>query len=287
MIALVAICLALAFAGCALIRPTPLSSVRKEMAAGQYAAARQELLGLEAHPEQLSENEMREVKDDVCLSEYMIGEPTYSLVEQRRICADAAREPGSKSAQLLARINESIRKSASDKVDAALAKSDLADAEQAALAYLETPGADPRVVSNWSHRMWAIVREQDQRAQPGRKEKLAQAIAELRKNNRALKPMHKSDFLEWVARQGTSGSTRIFSSASMKDDEVHLKVPGADVQSAALNLDRFASINDAMVARCGCDGRTDVAIAETNFPLYLVRLDPETRRSEVLILPHR
>ncbi len=276
-----------AFAGCAILRPSPLSSVRKQMAAGQYASARRELLGLEGHPEQLTPDEMREAKDDICLSEYMIGAPTYSLTEQRRICADAAHEPGSKSTQLLGTINESIRKSASESVDAALAKGDLADAEEGALIYLETPGADPRVVSNWSHRMWAIVREQDQRAQPRRKQKIAPAIAEVRESNRTLKPMHRHEFLEWIAKQGSNGGARIFSSVSLKDDEVHLKVPRAEVQNAALNLDRFATINDAMVARCGCDGRTDVAIAETNFPLYLVRLDPETRRSEVLILPHR
>lgn len=287
MLATVALVLAFAFAGCALLRPSPLSSVRKQIAAGQYASARQELLGLEAHPEQLSTDEMREVKDDICLSEYMVGAPTYSLAEQRRVCADAASETGSKSAQLLAKINESMRKSAAESVDAALAKGDLPDAEQAALAYLETPGADPRVVNDWSRRMWAIVREQDQRAQAGRKKNIARAIAEVKKNNRDLKPMHKREFLEWIARQGSNGATRVFSSASLKDAEIHLKVPSADVQNAALNLDRFATINDAMVARCGCDGRTDVAIAETNFPLYLVRLDPETGHSEVLILPHR
>lgn len=286
-LAIAGLLLTAAFAGCALIRPDPLAGVRQRMAAGQYLTARQELLALEARPEALGPGQLREAKDDLCVCEYMIGEPTYSRSEQRRVCAAAAQEPGSKSGQLLTTINESIRTTASDKVAAALAKGDLADAEQAALAYLETPGADPRVVADWSHRMWALVREQDQRAEPQRKPKIGAAIAEVRKNNRALKSMHKNEFLEWIARQGAAGGTRIFSSVSLKDDEVHLKVPAASVQDAALNLDRFAAINDGMVARCGCDGRTDAAIAETNFPLYLVRLDPETKRSEVLILPHR
>ena len=44
-------------------------------------------------------------------------------------------------------------------------------------------------------------------------------------------------------------------------------------------------INDAMVARCGCDARTNVAVSETGFPAYFIRLDPETRLSEVMILP--
>ena len=40
-----------------------------------------------------------------------------------------------------------------------------------------------------------------------------------------------------------------------------------------------------MVARCGCDARTNVAVAETGFPVYFIRLDPETKMSEVMILP--
>src|ERR1700728_3320019 len=77
--------------GCATINP--LHSVREKMAAGQYAAARQELLAMQLG--KLSPEQRREVKDDLCLSEYMMGEPNYSIGEQRRICADAATEPGS------------------------------------------------------------------------------------------------------------------------------------------------------------------------------------------------
>src|SRR5262249_46676053 len=53
---------------------------------------------------------------------------------------------------------------------------------------------------------------------------------------------------------------------------------------AALSLDRFAQINDAMIARCGCDARTEIGIGSGGLPAYVVRLDPETQRSEVLIL---
>jgi hypothetical protein len=44
-------------------------------------------------------------------------------------------------------------------------------------------------------------------------------------------------------------------------------------------------INDGMAGRCGCDARTNVAVAETGFPAYFIRLDPETKMSEVMILP--
>jgi hypothetical protein len=79
----------------------------------------------------------------------------------------------------------------------------------------------------------------------------------------------------------------MFSSVALTDKELNLAIRRQELHVASLKLDRLSDINDATVARCGCDGRTNVGVAETNFPLYLVRLDPETQRSEVLIMPHR
>jgi hypothetical protein len=265
--------------------PSALSSARQKIAAGQYSAARGDLLALEARQSELSQSQRREVKDDLCLADFMIGQPTYSLSEQRRQCEEAAKEPGSQSAQLIARIDEATRTQAAQKVAAALKRGDLADAEQAALVYVDTPGSDPKVMVGWSEKMWQIVRRQDQRKESHKKQ-LAAAIAQVRKDYPAMKSMSKSDYLQWVAKQGTVGPTHIFSSVALSDDTTTLSVRREEVQNAALNLDRLAKINDAMVARCGCDARTNVGIAETDFPLYLVRLDPETQRSEVLILPH-
>ena len=58
---------------------------------------------------------------------------------------------------------------------------------------------------------------------------------------------------------------------------MNLSVDDANLPVAALSLDRLATINDAMAARCGCDARTNVAVAETGFPAYFIRLDPETQ----------
>lgn len=281
---LAALASALAF-GVSACAPTALSSARQKIAAGQYAAAREELLALESHEGDLTGSQRREVKDDLCLSDFVIGQPSFSLSEQRRVCAEAAKEPGSQSAQLVERIDAATRKSSAQKVTAALDRGDLADAEEAALVYVDTPGSDPRVMTEWSQRMWEIVRRQDQRNER-KKKQLTDAIAEVRKQYPAMKSMSKSEYLEWVAKQGTVGQTRMFSAVSLKDSTTTLAVRRAEVQSAALNLDRLTRINDALVARCGCDARTNVGIAETDFPLYLVRLDPETQRSEVLILPH-
>ena len=71
----------------------------------------------------------------------------------------------------------------------------------------------------------------------------------------------------------------------MKDSTLKVWVDDANLQLAALSLDRLATINDGMAARCGCDARTNVAVAETGFPAYFIMLDPETRMSEVMILP--
>ncbi len=276
----------LSASGCA---PGALSSVRREIGAGQYAAARQELVALETHESALSEPERRELHDDLCLSDFMLGAPAYSLREQRRECAEAAGEPGSQSAVLVDKIDSLARTTAEDKVAAALDQGDLAAAEQAATIYADTRGSDPRLIAKWSQRMWEIVGRQDNPppAGPRRKRALAAAIVHARRLYPRMKSMSKSDFVRWIVKQGTVAGTPMFSSAALTDNATDLMVQAGAIHLAALNLDRLAKINDATVARCRCDGRTNVAIAETGFPLYLVRLDLETRRSEVLILSDR
>jgi hypothetical protein len=268
--------------GCA---PTELSSARREMAAGQYAAARQELLAIPIGS--LNDDQRREVKDDLCVSTFMAGEPAYTTSEQRRVCADAAKEPGSRSAEFVAKIDDRILQASYEKVNAALANGDLGDAEQAAQVYLSTPGADPTVVAKWSRRMWDLVVQRDRRAGPRSKKELSAAIVALRQQHPSMRKMSKPEFVLWVAKQGSVEGTPLFSSVALQGKELNLAIKRQEVQLASLKLDRLSDINDATIARCGCDGRTNVGIAETNFPLYLVRLDPETRRSEVLILPHR
>jgi hypothetical protein len=268
--------------GCA---PSALSAARQKMAAGQYAAAREDLLAIPLG--NLNDAQRREVKDDLCVSAFMIGEPTYAPSEQRRVCIEAAQEQGSRSAEIVARIDDQLRRASSQKVDAALAGGDLGGAEQAAQMYLSTPGADTSVVAKWSHQMWSLVNDRDRRSQSHRKRELAAAIASVRKQYPSMRTMSKDDFVLWVAKQGSVEGTAMFSSVALKEKELDLAIRKQELKVASLKLDRLSDINDATIARCGCDGHTNVGVAETNFPLYLVRLDPETQRSEVLILPHR
>src|SRR5271166_2499133 len=114
--------LAIALSGCG---PSALTAARSQIAAANYPAARQELVALSAR-NNLSASERREVKDDLCLCDFMIGRPTYTLAEQRGVCADAAKEPGSRSDSIIAQIDEAERRKDAQEVDAALAANDLA-----------------------------------------------------------------------------------------------------------------------------------------------------------------
>jgi len=57
----------------------------------------------------LNESQRREVKDDLCLVDFKIGRPTYTLAEQRAVCLDAMKEPGSESASIVAQIDTAER----------------------------------------------------------------------------------------------------------------------------------------------------------------------------------
>jgi hypothetical protein len=266
--------------------PAGLVSARQKIAAREYAAAHEQLLALEATHQQLTESERTEVKDDLCLTEFMIGEPAYGLSEQRGICALAAEQPGSRSGPILRKIDDSMRRAAARHVESALAAGDLDGADQAALAYQQIPGADPALLAQWSRRMWKIVAERDRRTRARSKWGVRAAIVQARRLYPATRSMREKAFVAWVMKETTVNGRPMLSGAVMHGrDELELYTPGAELHTAALNIDRFAKINDALVARCGCDGRTNVALSGSRLPLYLIRLDSETRRSEVLILP--
>ena len=173
--------------------------------------------------------------------------------------------------------------------NAALATGDLGGAEQAAQVYLNTPGADPAVVAKWSQQMWELVSQQRQSPRSASKEgtcrgdseRCAGSIPSMRKMSKATSSFYGS------RNRAASRAPRCSPRSRCENQELDLAIRRQEVRLASLKLDRLSAINDATIARCGCDGRTNVGIAETNFPLYLVRLDPETQRSEVLILPHR
>jgi hypothetical protein len=275
------IALAVGLAGCA---PSALSSARSQIAAANYPAARQELVALSSRDD-LSPGERREVKDDLCLCDFMIGRPTFSLPEQRSVCLEAAKEPDSQSGTIIAQLDDAERRKDADEVEAALAAHDLADAERAATDYQGLPGDDPATVARWSQKIWTLADAQVPTDTTGKKRSLHAAISAARKTYPTVESMNKDEFERWVVKTSTVSGTPVAANVELKDSTLKLSIDDANLKLAALSLDRFATINDAMAARCGCDARTDVAVAETGFPAYFIMLDPETRMSEVMILP--
>jgi len=279
--AIAAIALAAALSACA---PSALSTARSQIDAANYPAARQELVALSARTD-LSASERREVKDDLCLCDFKIGRPTYTLAEQRGVCLEASNEPGSQSGSIVAQIDEAQRIRDAQEVDAALSAHDLADAESAATDYQSLGGGDPATVARWSKEIWTLADAQVFADSAARKRSLGGAISEARKDHPNVKKMSKRQFTRWVVTTSTVSGTALASSVVVTDSTLSLAISDANLPVAALSLDRLATINDAMAARCGCDARTNVAVAETGFPVYFIRLDPETKMSEVMILP--
>ena len=270
--------------GCAACAPTALSTARSQMAAGQYAAARQNLLQAKAKANSLSPEERREMQDDLCTASFMLGRPQVPLVEQRRECAEAAAAPGSQSSQLLVKIDEESRTEAIRQVENALKAGDLPAAESAALEYRAIAGSDPHVLAKWAAQMWQIANQQTVAAKIG-KRALTPAIAQLRRSRANVRAMNDQQFAHWIRTTGTIDGTPLIDRVQISNGALTLWIAETGMSRLALHLDRLTAINDAFIARCGCNARTDVGVAETGFPAYLVRLDPETRMSEVLILP--
>jgi hypothetical protein len=282
-LAAVAIAAAGLAGGCA---PAALSSARTKIQSGHYLEARQDLLKLQARQSDLSAAQRREVADDLCMTDFMIGRPTLSLREQRQTCAQAAAEPGSRSVDYLARINQEIAASDAAAVEHALGQGDLAGAETAAANYAATPGADPARLAGWADRMWSIAdAKQPSLPRAGvHNKQVARAIASLRSQHREIRAMSDAAFHEWIVKTATVSGQVIAVEPRFHAGILRLTVPADSLHAAALNLDRFAKINDAAIARCNCAAHTNVGIGPGAFPAYIARLDPQERRSEVVIL---
>jgi len=274
------LCCALA-AGCA---PSALSSARSQIAAGNFMAARRELVALSDRKD-LSSSERREVRDNLCLSDFMIGRPTVSLAEQRRTCAAAMAEPGTQSGTITVQLDEQIERIDAVQVEAAIGDGDLPGAERAAMDYQSIPGADPALLAHWSKQVWSLADEQALSDTRARKSALDATISELRKSHADVRHMNDAQFRQWVEHTATTSGTPLAAGLELKNSKLKLSIDSANLQLAALNLDKLATINDAFAARCGCDAHTDVAVVQSGFPAYIVRLDVETRMSEVMILP--
>jgi hypothetical protein len=261
-----------------------IAAARHELAAGHYVAAHQELVTAQRANRELSTRERREVGDDLCLTEYKIGAPTYPLTEQQRICAEAVMLGGSNSRQLLANIENSERVAWADAFAQALGAGDIARANDAVLRYRSVPGAEQTLVTSWSRQVWVMIARQEKAAAKSRVRRIDPAISEVTREYRDARAMNDRAFRQWIENNVTVDGTSIVSNLEFRKRSLNLWIPDNRAQTAALNLDRFARINNALVARCHCDARTNVAMEETGLPAYLVRLDPETRRSAILIL---
>jgi hypothetical protein len=233
------------------------------------------------HDNQLTRAEQREVKDNLCLTEYLIGQGSYPLSEQQRACSEALAEPGSVSGAILARIYDSLKQIAGEEIRRALEAQDLAAAESVALAYRASPGADSELLAGWSKDFWQVVNGQERPAD--REQRVMPLIAKLTNKYPQAKIMSETDFGHWVVGAAAVSKKSIISALCAKGDTLDLLVLEHDLAAVASNLYEFVRINNVFAARCSCDARTNVGVVDLGFPAYLFRLDPEERTSKVLI----
>jgi hypothetical protein len=257
-----------------------IARARHQIAEGDYVEAHEYYATEAAKSEDLSVSQRREVLDGLCLTEYQIGAPTYPLSRQLRSCATALNEPGSESSQIYSKVARKEREGLTSRIEEALAQRDIASADEAILHYRAIPGNDPRLAATWTRQLWIIV---NQETVPS-KTALTPSIAQLSRQFRHQQNMTDRQFRQWVEHNMTVGGNLMVTNVEIGQRTVDLWLGKNQLAEAALNLDRFARINDGLVARCRCSGLTKVALQDSGLPAYLVRLNPASRQSEVLIL---
>ncbi|MBV8771710.1 MAG: hypothetical protein JO166_05170, partial [Deltaproteobacteria bacterium] len=238
-----AFCAAALFAGCT---DASIARARHEIASGDYRSAHQHLAAEAAKADQLSPSARRAVMDGLCLTEYQIGPPTYSLMRQLRTCATALNEPGSESGQMFAELSRKERDSLTKQVTAALAHRDIAGAEDAILRYRSTPGSNPQLAAVWTRRLWTIVNRD---AMPERTS-LTATISQISRQFRPQQNMSARQFHRWIEQNMTVDGNLMVSEVEVGKRTLDLWLGDNQLSNAAVNLDRFARVNDGLVARC-------------------------------------
>jgi len=267
----------LSFVGCT---DTSINRANQEIAAGNYATAHDYLATEATKSQQLSPRQRRQVMDGLCFTEYRIGAPTYPLSRQLHTCTEALNEPGSESGQTFANVAREERESIAKTINTALAQPDIARADDAILRYRAIPGSSPDLAAGWTRQVWTIVNRE---ATPA-KVSLRPTISQLSRQFRLEQKMSDRQFRRWIEENMTIEGNSMVSNVEIGKRTVDLWLGDNQLSNAALNLDRFARVNDGLVARCHCDGQTKVALQDSGLPAYLVRLDTASRQSEVLIL---
>jgi hypothetical protein len=275
--AMAILCAPALFAGCTNIS---IARAQHQADAGNYATAHEYFAAAAIRPEQLSSRQRRQVMDGLCRTEYQIGAPTYPLTRQLRSCAAALDQPGSESGQIFAEVAREERENLAKTISIALAQQDIAGADEAILRYHALPGNDPQLAAGWTHQLWTIVEREGTPARVA----LRPTILQLSRQFRQQQNMSDGQFRHWIEENMTVGGNLMVSNVEIGKRTLDLWLGDDQLATAALNLDRFARVNDGLVARCRCNGRTKVALKDSGLPAYLVRLDAASRQSEVLIL---
>jgi hypothetical protein len=259
-----------------------IARARHQIAGGNYAAAHQYFAAAAKKANTLSPRQRRQVMDGLCRTEHQIGTPSYPLIQQLRTCAAALNEPDSESGVIFSEVARKERAAITETISTALAQRDIASVDDAILRYRSLPGNDPAAIARWTYQAWTMVNSEAEVA-PG-KAALAPTLSQLSHNFPNLQHMSDRQFRHWVEKNMTIGGITIVSNIEIGKRAVGLWLGDDQINNAALNLDRFVRVNNGLVVRCRCNGRTKVALKESGLPAYLVRLDTANRQSEVLIL---
>ncbi len=262
-----------------------LSSAQKEAAAGRYQAAHEHYEAALTQSQQLSPRERQQASDGLCLTEYLIGAPTYSLSKQYHDCsAAAASNPKGESPRIAAELAARLRSEAEAQIQRSLERRDIKSAITQVLSYESIAGADRSKVAKWSEQIWQILERKEQRKTARPSKRLTSEIAKLAKENSKVRRLSRQNFAKWVKENARASRTDPEINPSLHGKVLNLWISESALPLSTTQLEHFAKINDAFAAWCGCDAKTTVSLAHSHLPAYLMRLDPDTGRSEVVVL---
>lgn len=128
-----------------------------------------------------SQQEESEADYGLCITEFRIGRPTYSLEKQHATCSDAAAWRNSLVSPILLEIDRSLATACLSELQETVSNKDWQSARNELKRYSELSTANPKVVSEWNKKIndltfpERLARERDQAAAESRVRESAKA----------------------------------------------------------------------------------------------------------------
>jgi len=201
-------------------------------------------------------------QDGLCIAEYQGGAAIgVSLGEQLKTCQQALKGPHSTiPPNTIDLISKQLATQYTDRITMAISNSNVATADAALAGYVQLPTHNPDQAAIWREQIVKLKAVALKQADEARALAMKDAIIRLGKRYPGVHGMTPGEFVSLISLTEVNAfGAPVFSGGRIDGNVLTLYTTVAQIAEGIVNnAAPYDQINDAFVAWCGCDGRTEI-----------------------------